>query len=63
VAEPRLLGDGLTMLLEGAYVSRQIFGANGPARSLGRLAERMIDRWPRRPGHAVRAASAPGKVI
>jgi AcrR family transcriptional regulator len=48
-SEPKLLADGLTMLLEGAYVSRQIFGQDGPARSLDRLANRMIDRWPRRP--------------
>jgi AcrR family transcriptional regulator len=48
VSEPRLLADGLTMLLEGAYVSRQVFGTDGPARSLDRLANRMIDRWPRR---------------
>jgi AcrR family transcriptional regulator len=47
-SDPELLADGLTMLLEGAYVSRQIFGSNGPARSLDRLASRMIDRWPRR---------------
>jgi AcrR family transcriptional regulator len=46
--EPNLLADGLTMLLEGAYVSRQIFGKDGPSRSLARLADRMIDRWPRR---------------
>jgi AcrR family transcriptional regulator len=48
VSEPNLLADGLTMLLEGAYVSRQIFGADSPGRSLGRLANQMIDRWPRR---------------
>ncbi|HWW21785.1 MAG TPA: TetR/AcrR family transcriptional regulator [Steroidobacteraceae bacterium] len=48
VREPHLLADGLTMLLEGAYVSRQIFGTDSPGRSLDRLANQMIDRWPRR---------------
>jgi AcrR family transcriptional regulator len=46
--EPKLLADGLTMLLEGAYVSRQIFGDDGPGSSLDRLANRLIDSWPRR---------------
>jgi AcrR family transcriptional regulator len=57
-AEPKLLADGLTMLLEGAYVSRQLFGSNGPAQSLARLADRMIDRWPRRHRSAAGAAAA-----
>jgi len=48
VSEPNLLADGLTMLLEGVYVSRQIFGTGGPGRSLDRVANQMIDRWPRR---------------
>jgi AcrR family transcriptional regulator len=48
VSEPNLLADGLTMLFEGAYVSRQIFGTDGPGRSLDRVANQMIDRWPRR---------------
>jgi AcrR family transcriptional regulator len=47
-SEAALLGDGLTMLLEGAYVSRQVFGSDGPARSLDRLADKLIDQWPRR---------------
>jgi AcrR family transcriptional regulator len=47
-SDPNLLGDGLTMLLEGAYVSRQVFGSDGPARSLDRLADKLIDHWPRR---------------
>jgi AcrR family transcriptional regulator len=45
--EPKLLADGLTMLLEGAYVSRQLFGPDGPAKSLDRLTNRLIDGWPR----------------
>jgi AcrR family transcriptional regulator len=47
-SEPKLLADGLTMLLEGAYVSRQIFGADGPGASVDRLTNRLIDSWPRR---------------
>jgi AcrR family transcriptional regulator len=47
-ADPNLLADGLTMLLEGAYVSRQLFGKDGPAQSLDQLASRLIDGWPRR---------------
>jgi AcrR family transcriptional regulator len=48
VSKPNLLADGLTMLFEGGYVSRQIFGTDGPGRSLDRVANQMIDRWPRR---------------
>jgi AcrR family transcriptional regulator len=61
VSEPKLLADGLTMLLEGAYVSRQIFGNDGPGGSLGRLANRLIDHWPRRElkGRPVRRNSQP----
>jgi AcrR family transcriptional regulator len=58
--EPNLLADGLTMLLEGAYVSRQVFGEDGPARSLDRLANRMIDQWPRRtPQRTLKGRPAP----
>jgi hypothetical protein len=45
-SDPALLGDGLMMLLEGAYVSRQVFGNAGPASSLARMANRLIDKWP-----------------
>lgn len=64
--EPKLLADGLTLLLEGAYVSRQIFGDEGPGASLDRLANRLIDRWPRRElkGHPVPRNSprSPGRA-
>jgi AcrR family transcriptional regulator len=61
VSEAKLLADGLTMLLEGAYVSRQIFGNDGPGSSLDRLANRLIDGWPRRglKGRPVRRNSQP----
>ncbi len=40
--EPALLADGLLMLFEGANASGQIFGADGPARSLAVIADRLI---------------------
>jgi AcrR family transcriptional regulator len=47
VSDPKLLADGLMMLLEGAYVSRQLFANNGPSVALAPVAEHMIDDWPR----------------
>jgi AcrR family transcriptional regulator len=40
---PRLLADGLALLLEGAYASCQLFGRDGPAREVARVAEQLID--------------------
>lgn len=40
--DPALLADGLLMLFEGANVSGQIFGADGPTRSLAAVADRLI---------------------
>ncbi|BCP54046.1 TetR family transcriptional regulator [Kaistia sp. 32K] len=42
-AEPEILGDGLLLLVEGAYVSGQLFGKGGPAGSIALVADRMID--------------------
>ena len=42
-ADPDLLGDGLLLLLEGAFASGQLFGKGGPAKSLVDVAERLID--------------------
>ncbi|OZI48484.1 TetR/AcrR family transcriptional regulator [Bordetella genomosp. 4] len=42
-AEPEILADGLVLLLEGAFVSGQIFGEGGPARYLPEIASRLID--------------------
>ena len=36
------LGDGLLLLIEGAYISSQIFGEGGPAGAVAKNAERMI---------------------
>ncbi|TAN27924.1 MAG: TetR/AcrR family transcriptional regulator [Castellaniella sp.] len=41
--DPDGLGDGLQLLLEGAYTSSQILGANGPVRHLAAVAARLID--------------------
>lgn len=41
--DPETLGDGLLLLIEGAYVSGQLFGEGGPARSLAAVAGRLID--------------------
>jgi AcrR family transcriptional regulator len=41
--QPRLLGDGLALLLEGAFASSQLFGSDGPARALTRVADQLID--------------------
>ena len=41
--DPEALGDGLQLLLEGAYVSSQILGADGPVRHLADAAAHLID--------------------
>lgn len=42
VRSPEALGDGLMLLLEGAFISGQIFGAGGPARRVREMAELLI---------------------
>jgi AcrR family transcriptional regulator len=37
------LGDGLLLLIEGAYISGQLFGEGGPAKSVAKNAELMIE--------------------
>jgi AcrR family transcriptional regulator len=37
------LGDGLLLLIEGAYISGQLFGIGGPAASVAKNAELLID--------------------
>ena len=41
--QPEVLADGLLLLLEGTYASGQLFGRQGPARSLVKAAEQLID--------------------
>ena len=36
------LGDGLLLLIEGAYISGQLFGEGGPAASVARNADLLI---------------------
>ncbi len=40
---PAALGDGLLLLIEGAYVSGQLFGVGGPAGALPDIADRLIE--------------------
>jgi AcrR family transcriptional regulator len=40
---PDELGDALTLLLEGAFVSSQLFGRDGPGRALPQVAGWLID--------------------
>jgi len=48
-AEPEILGDGLLLLMEGAFASGQFFGEQGPARSVAEAADRLIaDMTPKR---------------
>jgi len=42
-SDPRALGDGLLLLIEGTFASGQLFGKAGPARALVDTAERLID--------------------
>ncbi len=40
--DPEALGDGLLLLMEGAFVTGQLFGAGGPALVAGEMADRLI---------------------
>ncbi len=40
--DPDTLGDGLLLLIEGAYISGQLFGPGGPAASVAANADRLI---------------------
>ncbi len=42
-ADADTLGDGLLLLIEGAYISGQLFGAGGPAAAVAANAELLID--------------------
>ena len=41
-ADPDTLGDGLLLLIEGAYISGQLFGPGGPAAAVAKNADRLI---------------------
>lgn len=40
---PDILGDGLLLLIEGAYISGQLFGPDGPAAAVAENADRLIE--------------------
>jgi AcrR family transcriptional regulator len=42
-ADAETLGDGLLLLIEGAYISGQLFGPGGPAASVARNADLLIE--------------------
>ncbi|MGE8690457.1 MAG: TetR/AcrR family transcriptional regulator [Achromobacter sp.] len=42
-ADPDALGDGLLLLLEGAFVSSQLFGEAGPAGRVAQMADKLIE--------------------
>ena len=41
--DPEMLGDGLQLLMEGAYASSQLLGEGGPTRHLAQAAACLID--------------------
>jgi AcrR family transcriptional regulator len=41
--DPDTLGDGLLLLIEGAYVTGQLFGKDGPAGAVADAADRLIE--------------------
>jgi len=45
VADAEALADALLLLVEGAYVSGQLFGRDGPARILADAADALIDAY------------------
>lgn len=49
-ADADTLGDGLLLLIEGAYISGQLFGTGGPAQAVARNAELLIDASPKAGG-------------
>ena len=52
VADPDALADGLMLLIEGAYVTGQLFGPGGPAVHLAAAADALIE------AHLMRSAPA-----
>ena len=45
VANPEALGDALLLLLEGAYLTTQLFDTGRPSAEVGRAAEALIDAY------------------
>jgi len=55
--QPRLLADGLALLIEGAYASCQLFPGAAPATSVARVAAQLIDASLRPAGRRARRGS------
>ena len=51
--KPKKLADGLILLMEGAFITRQIYGEDGPAEAARGAAEALID------AHTRKAVPAP----
>ncbi|MDQ8755753.1 TetR/AcrR family transcriptional regulator [Sphingosinicella sp. LHD-64] len=45
IDDPEGLGDGLLLLIEGAYSAHQIFGSQGPSHTFIKSAERLIGAY------------------
>lgn len=43
--DPDGLGDALTLLIEGVYITSQLFGAQGPSGQAGVVAKALIDAY------------------
>jgi len=44
-ADPQALADGLLLLIEGAFVSSQLFGEGGPAGRVAEMADKLIQAY------------------
>ena len=44
-ADPEALGDALMLLLEGCFVSAQVFGPDTPGKRVGQAAARLMDAY------------------
>jgi AcrR family transcriptional regulator len=64
ISQAEVLADTLTLLLEGARVSRQSTGSNGPSSKFIRTAEKVIESFKTKPApkHQTKAASKPMPV-
>lgn len=47
VKDSEELADGIILLIEGAFSTQDLFGPDGPASALVRLADRLVDAYPK----------------
>jgi AcrR family transcriptional regulator len=57
ISQPEVLADTLTLLLEGARVSRQAAGCNGPSSKFIRTAQKVIESFKSRPASRAKPAA------